>query len=154
MLDNGQQEEGPKRSNSVCYSNSADTFSESDLHHAFRFVQLLRSSYRLLTCCLEPKGLSLQLHGPSYPHHNNSTLTPQSLNLTILCSTEASDPKFVGYDGAELQIEWSVPAGCAFKGDESPGGGGGGGEGGDKNGSDGDKPNESKGSGIGWFFLM
>lgn len=67
-----------------------------------------------------------------------------------MCDPTPSDPRFVSYDGAQLQIEWSAPAGCGFKDDKNEGG-----EGGGENGSgdNGDKK-ESVGSGIGWFFLV
>lgn len=70
-------------------------------------------------------------------------------NLTIHCATEASEPVFKSYDGASLNLEWSTPAGCDFKGsDDAPqedeGGGG----------SEGGKAPESVGSGMGWFLLV
>ena len=75
-------------------------------------------------------------------------MTPQSFNLTLLCATEATDPKFLSYNGSQLQLEWSAPAGCGFQGETPPpendrGGGGGN-----------DNRKKSVGSGIGWFFLV
>jgi hypothetical protein len=78
------------------------------------------------------------------------TQIPQSLNLTLLCATEANGPKFTSYDGSQLQLEWSAPAGCGFQGESPPpppppppendtGGG---------------NHKKSVGSGIGWFFLV
>lgn len=91
------------------------------------------------------KYLSILLKGPTY------SLLPQSLNLTLFCDSEGiSEPKFVGYDGSQLDLEWSAPAGCAVvEGDKSPPSGGG------NNGEDGSKDGEEKdvGSGVGWFFL-
>lgn len=95
------------------------------------------------------------LHGSDYPHPSNSTLTPQSLNLALSCDpSEVSEPKFISYDGAELKLEWSAPAGCSFAADDDH-------KGDDKtpdSGGDKDKDKDSSteenvGSGIGWFFL-
>ncbi|KDQ57471.1 hypothetical protein JAAARDRAFT_177653 [Jaapia argillacea MUCL 33604] len=91
------------------------------------------------------KGISLVLHGSPYPIAAEPI--PQSFNLTLLCSQEASEPKFISYDGVQLKVEWSAPAGCSEsqqppKDDESKGPG------------DGGKEEESVGSGIGWFFLV
>lgn len=48
-----------------------------------------------------------------------------------------------------LDVEWSAPAGCGFKGDEDQ-------KGDEKEGDkkDGEKKEEEVGSGIGWFFLV
>lgn len=91
------------------------------------------------------KYLSILLKGPTY------TLLPQSLNLTLFCDSEGiSEPKFVGYNGSQLDLEWSTPAGCAvIEGDNPPPNGGG-------NNQDDSKKGEEKdvGSGVGWFFLV
>ncbi len=81
------------------------------------------------------------MHGPPY----TSNSTAQSFSLTLLCDPDASnsDPTFISYDGAELRLEWSSPAGCPFG--ESSGGGGGPSDG---------PAEESVGSGVGWFFLV
>ncbi|TRM69964.1 autophagy-related protein 27 [Schizophyllum amplum] len=104
----------------------------------------LDASYSLLS---SPEGISLTLHGASYPHPTNSTPTPQALVMTLLCSGEAMDPKFTSYDGAELQVEWAHPAAC--KNDVGDGGD----TGGDKTPADDGEP-KSMGSGIGFFFLV
>jgi hypothetical protein len=92
------------------------------------------------------KHLSMLFNGPTY------ALRPQSLNLTLFCDSEGiSEPKFVGYDGSQLDLEWSAPAGCAvIEGDKPPPNGGG------NNDGDGSKNREQKdvGSGVGWFFLV
>ncbi|KIJ49493.1 hypothetical protein M422DRAFT_27858 [Sphaerobolus stellatus SS14] len=100
----------------------------------------------------DPDGLSVTLHGSSYP---DSSGKPQSLNITLLCSrNEDMDPTFTKYDTVTgvLSIEWKNIAGCLNRsgddkdGDKNKGGDEGEGEeGGDK---------ESHGSGIGWFFLL
>jgi autophagy-related protein 27 len=103
-----------------------------------------------------PKGVTVTLHGPSYPSSSSADPLPQSFRLELLCATEASEYKFKSYDGAQVDVEWSTPAGCGFKkgddgespkDDETEGGGesGGGGD---------DKTEESMGSGLGWFFLV
>ncbi|KAH9176535.1 hypothetical protein EDB89DRAFT_73832 [Lactarius sanguifluus] len=64
--------------------------------------------------------------------------------LNLLCNTEASNPEFKSYDGAQAIVEWSAPSGCSFR-SVAPA------EGGD------DKPErgvEAVGSAIGWFFLL
>ena len=98
----------------------------------------------------------MTLHGPSYPSPSSSgEPIPQSFTLALHCATDASEQKFKSYDGAQVVVEWSTPAGCGFKDDtNSPNddnetdGGEGGGSGGN------DKVEESVGSGIGWFFLV
>ncbi|KAF8868625.1 autophagy-related protein 27 [Gymnopilus junonius] len=98
---------------------------------------------------LSPKHLILQLHGAEYPSSSNSSLTRQSLNLTLICDPQAtSDPEFVAYDGSTLDLKWSGPAGCPFQ-EES---GGDKDEDGGDDGVDRDKEKESVGSGI-YLFL-
>jgi len=83
-------------------------------------------------------------HGASYPHPSTTLDTPQSLNLTLFCTTESSDPKFIDYDGAQLRVEWSVKQACGFQGDQPPGG--------DED--EGKSKKKSVGSGIGFFFIV
>ncbi|KAL0575745.1 type II membrane protein [Marasmius crinis-equi] len=90
------------------------------------------------------KGVSLVFSGASYPQSAPDS-KPQTLNMTLLCTNEASQPQLKEYDGSLLEIEWSVPEACGSTGDKD------GNEGGSDNGND-DK--ESVGSGIGWFFLV
>ncbi|KAH9007952.1 autophagy-related protein 27 [Lactarius deliciosus] len=100
----------------------------------------LRAEYAALS---SPRGLKMTLHGPPYPSSITLEPTPQTFVLNLLCNTEASDPEFKSYDGAQVIVEWSAPSGCNFR--EAPA------EGGD------DKPErevEAVGSGIGWFFLL
>ncbi|KAL1677270.1 autophagy-related protein 27 [Schizophyllum commune] len=110
----------------------------------------LEPSYSLLS---SPEGISLTLHGASYPHPTNSTPTPQALVMTLLCASEASDPSFTSYDGEELRVEWKHTAACK---DAPPDGGEKDGDkGDDKTPSEGDEPvSEGMGSGVGFFFLM
>ncbi|RDB25081.1 Autophagy-related protein 27 [Hypsizygus marmoreus] len=118
-------------------------------------IPLMRTSRDDLTFksgLSSPKFISISSKGPEYPHPINSNPTTQSLNLTLFCSPgETSDIKFNSYDGAQLQVEWSTPAGCPFQEE-----GGGGQHGGDDDAGKGpeDEKNESTGSGIGWFFLV
>ncbi|KAJ6625614.1 autophagy-related protein 27 [Mycena sp. CBHHK59/15] len=98
------------------------------------------------TTLSSPKGVFVLLHGGLYPHPLNSTDTQQSVNLTLLCDT-AADPKFIAYDGAQLRLEWSAPAGCGFEGDK------------DNHESDeGNSPGSEKSGGslssVGWFLLL
>jgi len=73
--------------------------------------------------------------------------------LTILCNPETtSDPKFITYDGSNLEVEWSGPAGCPFK--EGEGGNKGDEKKDDKNEDDASPDHESVSSGLGWFFLV
>jgi hypothetical protein len=105
----------------------------------------LNPEYSALT---SPKGLSLIFHGSSYPSIPNASPTPQSLNLTLLCSADAtSEPTFTSYNGSVLNVEWSAPAGCGAKGDDVPSGG-------DENEDSGGGKEESVGSGVGLFFLV
>jgi len=71
----------------------------------------LDPSYSTLS---SPKGASLLLHGSSYPHPINVSDALQSVNITFLCDSAPSDPKFTSYDGAQLRLEWSTPQGCPF----------------------------------------
>ena len=99
------------------------------------------------------KGLSLTLEGAAYPDPSDpDKLIPQSFHLSLSCSTQTSDPKFVSYDGKKAEVEWSAPSGC-------PGGSPPGSDqpkededvpGGDSGNSD----EKSVGSGIGYFFLL
>ncbi|KAA1473939.1 hypothetical protein DENSPDRAFT_803280 [Dentipellis sp. KUC8613] len=99
-----------------------------------------------------PRGLNIKIHGPPYPSSGSAEPIPQAFKLSLLCSTETSDPVFKSYEDGEAHVEWSTPAGCGFQGDEEPpkgddktGGGSGSGD---------EKEEESVGSGIGWFFLV
>lgn len=55
--------------------------------------------------------------------------TKQNLNLTLLCSTSATDPDptFVSYVPGRLSLEWATPDACPRSGGIIGGGGGGGG---------------------------
>ncbi|KIO31261.1 hypothetical protein M407DRAFT_135474 [Tulasnella calospora MUT 4182] len=95
------------------------------------------------------KGLSLLLHGSSFPSSDPSSIR-HSLNLTLLCNSSEESPKFVGFDRLRgvVDIEWSVPAACPSSKDGS-------------HDDDGEKPPEKEdppvpaaGGGLGWFFLM
>lgn len=106
----------------------------------------INPTYDSISPSNSPKGLSLVLHGSSYPSADSGSTT-QSLNLTLLCSTTTSEPTFVSYDGAELKMEWSAPSGCSMapSEDDPP-----------KHQEPGneEKLGENVGSGIGWFFLV
>ncbi|KAF8873137.1 autophagy-related protein 27 [Mucidula mucida] len=99
----------------------------------------IEAAYNVLS---SPKGLSLVLHGPKYADG-----PAQYLNVTLLCTSDASDPTFVSYNGSELNLEWQTPVGCGDNKSSD-----------DKNeGADegsGVPPSETVGSGIGWFFLV
>ncbi|KAI0793182.1 autophagy-related protein 27 [Abortiporus biennis] len=107
-----------------------------------------RSAIELSSLSSPNKGLSLTFQGYSYPSSTTEDPVPQSFTVHVLCSTDAHDPKFVSYDGKELRVDWSAPAGCEFSagppGNDEPSGGESGGE----------KEVESVGSGIGYFFLL
>ncbi|KAH9916931.1 autophagy-related protein 27, partial [Amylocystis lapponica] len=96
-----------------------------------------------------PKGISVTFNGPTYPSTTSPDLIPQSFNVKLLCAAEASDPQFSSYDGKQLSVEWSAPAGCQSSGEPGP--------------DNGEKPaddiedgggSESVGSGVGYFFLL
>ncbi|KAG8906920.1 hypothetical protein FRB99_005694 [Tulasnella sp. 403] len=97
------------------------------------------------------KGVVVTLHGPSYPP-DAAVSVPQSFNLTLLCSTSDSDPKFVNYDHATgvLDVEWSVKAACPSMDDDHKGGD----HSDPPNGGTNPPGDEKRGSGIGWFFLL
>jgi len=93
-----------------------------------------------------PKGVSIRLHGSLYPHPINTTDAQQSVNLTVLCDTVLGTPQFVSYNGAQLDLEWSAPAGCGFTGDD------------EDEGEGPEKGESGSGSGslssVGWFLLL
>jgi len=101
------------------------------------------------------KGLTVILHGGIYPHPHSDQSPTQYLNLTLFCDKSETEPHFVSYDGSQMHIQWSSPAGCSSEGEPGNGGGGGGGGGGDHH-EDEKIPEEDEhvGSGIGWFFLV
>ncbi|KAG6901133.1 hypothetical protein C0995_016691 [Termitomyces sp. Mi166 len=98
-----------------------------------------------------PKYITIISTGAEYPPSNATPIHP-SLNLTILCSGETSDPVFKSFDGLQVVVEWSAPAGCNIEGDTDGGHNDSGGVPDNKPPQD-DKT-ESTGSGIGWFFLV
>ncbi|KAG7098577.1 hypothetical protein E1B28_000508 [Marasmius oreades] len=93
-----------------------------------------------------PKGLSLVFYGASYPPSGSGT--PQSLNMTLLCTAEGSGPQLKSYNGTEIQVEWNTPSACGtMENDDGKN---------DEKGDDsrGDGSKQSVGSGVGWFFLV
>ncbi|KAF7376164.1 Josephin domain-containing protein [Mycena sanguinolenta] len=102
----------------------------------------LNPSYMPLS---SPKGISILLHGASYPHPINVTDVPQSVNISVLCTPGAeSQPTITSYNGELLELAWSSEAGCGFaagddeKHDENPGNGG----------------SSRSLSSVGWFLLL
>ncbi|KAI0762120.1 autophagy-related protein 27 [Trametes elegans] len=98
-----------------------------------------------------PKGVELTFAGPSYPSAVNADPIPQFFHLKLLCATETSDINYTSYDGKDLRLEWSAPAGCPFssppdEGEKKPDEGGDSGSGGEEE--------EAVGSGLGYFFLI
>ncbi|PVG00393.1 hypothetical protein CPB86DRAFT_755026 [Serendipita vermifera] len=82
-------------------------------------------------------GVSLLLHGDVYPEGGSA----QSLNVTLLCASEASDPKLIDYTNNLATVEWSTPAACAKNKNDAPH----------------DPPPDggsTPGNGIGWFFFL
>ncbi|TFK54472.1 hypothetical protein OE88DRAFT_1655149 [Heliocybe sulcata] len=105
------------------------------------------SGNRAISSLSSPEGISITFQGSSYPPSADNSI-PQSFNMTLLCSKETSDIKFVSYEAGQLRLEWSTPAGCGHTGDEPP----------PKNDDEVKQPSDSEnersiGSGIGWFFL-
>ncbi|KAI9061762.1 hypothetical protein FKP32DRAFT_1575350 [Trametes sanguinea] len=127
---------------------------EGHSDRVFSVIPLANSSADAVTSSRlsSPKGLELTFAGSSYPSVVNADPIPQYFHLKLLCSTEISNINFTSYDGKDLHLEWSAPAGCGFSGpsddEEKP----------DKDqdgdsGTGGDKE-ESVGSGLGYFFLI
>lgn len=87
------------------------------------------------------------MHGPPYPD-NSVDSNKQSFQINLICNREAaSDPKFLSYNGSLAEVEWTHPAACGSQQAEKPPG--------NDEGSGGDnEEKESRGSGIGWFFLV
>lgn len=59
----------------------------------------------------------------------------------------------MSYDEGQVHVEWSTPVGCGSLAEQTPpkeDDGTGGGDGGDRD----EKPAESVGSGLGFFFLV
>ncbi|KAJ3724524.1 autophagy-related protein 27 [Lentinula raphanica] len=94
-----------------------------------------------------PPGLSIIMHGQSYPVGSDNAVG-QSFKVNLICNENASDPKFVSYDGSQVEVEWTNPAACGTEpSDDSSND--------NEGGNDGDsEEQESVGSGIGWFFLV
>ena len=133
-------------SNAVSYEAISCAFSLSTLS---RYNLFLRG-----VCAPAPKGLQLTFTGASYPSTVGSEPQPQHLHVKLLCESEMRNLNFTSYDGKDLFIQWEAPAGCLFAsppddGTKEPSKGGD-----DKSGSDGEKEQESVGSGLGYFFLL
>ncbi|KAH7914113.1 autophagy-related protein 27 [Hygrophoropsis aurantiaca] len=109
----------------------------------------LSPSYSALT---SSKGLSITLHGSSYPANANPI--SQSFKLSLICAESASDPKFTSYENGQVSVEWSAPAACGSSSDDKektpppPK------EDDKKTGGDNDSAKENVGNGMGWFFLV
>lgn len=103
--------------------------------------------------CTASEGVSITLHGASYPP-SSSTSVSQSLKILLTCAEGTTDPQFSSYENGQALVEWSSSAACGTTGtpkeggDNSDSGGGGGG------GKEKDTPIENVGSGLGFFFLM
>ncbi|CDO72491.1 hypothetical protein BN946_scf184980.g32 [Trametes cinnabarina] len=128
---------------------------EGHSDRVFSVIPLANSSASAVTPTRlsSPKGIELTFAGSPYPSVVNADPIPQYFHLELLCSTEISNINFTSYDGKDLNLEWSAPAGCGFSGpsdddSEKPdkGDDGDSGSGGDKH--------ESVGSGLGYFFLL
>ncbi|KAG1751570.1 putative autophagy protein Atg27 [Suillus paluster] len=105
----------------------------------------LGPEYKSLT---SPKGLSLTFHGASYPSNDP---IPQSIQFSLLCA-DTTDPTFVAYENGTVHVEWSTPSGCSTAEQSPP-------QEDDKTGDGGssdsdEKPTESVGSGLGFFFIV
>ncbi|KIM69761.1 hypothetical protein SCLCIDRAFT_102673 [Scleroderma citrinum Foug A] len=98
------------------------------------------------------QGLSIILHGPSYPS-SSSDSTTQSLRINLTCAESAQPPTFSAYVDGQATVEWSSPSACKSQQVPPP-------QEDDKKGGDGnggkpdDVPIEHVGSGLGFFFLM
>ncbi|KAJ3762398.1 autophagy-related protein 27 [Lentinula raphanica] len=94
-----------------------------------------------------PPGLSIIMHGQSYPAGIDNAVG-QSFKVNLICNENASDPKFVSYDGSQVEVEWTNPAACGTEPSDDSNSDNDGGNDGDS------EEQESVGSGIGWFFLV
>ncbi|KAI6121743.1 autophagy-related protein 27 [Pisolithus sp. B1] len=97
------------------------------------------------------EGLSIVLHGPSYPS-SPSTLIPQSLKVNLACAESSSNPLLVSYEHGQVTVEWSSRGACkaheehpSLPGDDKEGG---------SEENPGNVPIEYVGSGLGFFFLI
>ncbi|KZS98695.1 hypothetical protein SISNIDRAFT_448992 [Sistotremastrum niveocremeum HHB9708] len=95
----------------------------------------------------DSKGISLILHGPSWPkepspgQHSHD----QSLSVRVICPPnggESQSPSLVSHQNGQWNIDWLHRVACP-RDESNPGGG-------DENGT----PAKSTGSGVGWFFLV
>lgn len=58
-----------------------------------------------------PAGVTILMHGPSYPDNSDES-KKQSFKLNLLCDSEEVTPKFLSYDGLQVEVEWTHPAAC------------------------------------------
>lgn len=103
------------------------------------------SNIKFILLLVAPAGISVLMHGPSYPDSSDDS-KKQSFKLNLLCNTEGAIPKFLSYDGLQVEVEWTHPAAC--------GSDAGGGDNGNEDNGGNDNGKESRGSGVGWFFLV
>ncbi|KAG8816041.1 hypothetical protein FRC17_000491 [Serendipita sp. 399] len=85
----------------------------------------------------ETQGLTISLHGPAYPEGGKS----QTFKLTLLCSSEQSEPTLEDYADGTASVRWQTPAACGKKKDDTP----------DPNP---EEPLTPPGNGLSWFFLL
>lgn len=95
------------------------------------------------------ESLSLTFQGPSYPTSGEDSI-PQSIKFSLLCAETTADPKFVLYERGRVHVEWSTPSGCGAVTEQPPPQE----DDGSGSGDSGEKPAESVGSGLGFFFLV
>lgn len=108
------------------------------------------------------KGLSLTFHGPPYP--GTSSEDSQSVVFSLFCADDAdlkADPTFVSYENGTVRVDWSTPSACGSpddqppsqsptqpppqEDDDTPA---------DEGGGESDEKPATRGSGLGFFFLV
>ena len=91
-----------------------------------------------LYCVAAQKGLQMHWEGATYPNQDSKR---QAFTLKLLCEPDTqAGPVFKSYDGETAIVEWTHQLACPYKyGQEPPSH---------------EKPSESVGSSLGWFFLV
>lgn len=132
-------------------------YSQLDCMWSFYFM----FCYAYLTNVTAPKGLSLTFRGPPYP---TSSDDPQSINFSLFCADDAdpkAEPTFVSYENGVVRVDWSTPSACGLpddqppsqtppqdppqEDDDTPA---------DDGGEESDTKPATRGSGLGFFFLV
>jgi hypothetical protein len=155
-LDKVPQEDDCPSGTRACLTTTNKKADQPDrIIHVAQIAQTssLKPEYSSLS---SPKGLSLTLHGASYPSRiDPKANNTQALEVSLLCASEGEEasPTFVSYDSSKVKIEWKHSAGCGFEQTEQPPK-----QDDDKKDDDkkdeGNPTSEGVGSGINFFLLV